>query len=202
MHSVPGPGQAPHPCPARRPVLTGQHVRVTVLGGIGRVLGLQPGLLLAHLLQLLRRSGQLGAEAHPPLPVAGPRGPGSSHPELRAAEASPRTPERKPGERGRSWPRSSAGSSGWGWAGGSAWQEREEVGLGGPRGPGEQPALSWGTEHGLGPGPPLPRALMAMSSPAGSQGLPGVQPRRAAALTAGCKGSALGKTDSCPPCGG
>ena len=39
----------------------------------------------------------------------------------RWAEASPQTPERRPGRRGHSWSQSSAGSCARGWAGGSAW---------------------------------------------------------------------------------
>lgn len=55
----------PGPALAHAPPLTGEHMRVTVLGGIGRMLGLQPGLLPAHLLQLLHRwRAGLEAEHH------------------------------------------------------------------------------------------------------------------------------------------
>lgn len=69
--------------------------------------------------------GQPDLEAPRPL-CSGPR----------AVEASPRTPERKPGVRVHSWPHSSAGNSESGWAGGSAWWERAGVG------PWQSPALS------------------------------------------------------------
>lgn len=70
-------------------------------------------------------SAELGVLPRPwrggvcPARVLGPLSPGRGG---GGTLAVPRTPGRTPGARAHSWPRSSAGSCGWGWAGASAWR--------------------------------------------------------------------------------
>lgn len=58
---------------------------------------------------------------------AQPRCPGPPSLEARMTQDLPQIPERKPGVHEHSWPHSSAGSCGRGWADGSSWQKRKGI---------------------------------------------------------------------------